>query len=394
MDNEFLVTISGPDNPGITSSLMECIISNNCKIKDMGQAVTHGLLSLSILINTGDTHPEEHSILKELLFTAKKLGQNLEYKIIDQNYRLQSTVNDQKFMLNCVAPNNISADFLKDVATTLAKHKINIHRIDNVNQKNFKCLEITTTVPENLDWNEAKGQLLLMSNKHAIDIAFLKDNVYRRSKRLIVFDMDSTLIQAEVIDEMAKALGVGEEISKITDQAMNGEIDFTESLIKRVSKLEGLTVEQMKEILEALPITTGVEDFIRTVKSLGYKVAIISGGFSFFAEALKDKFGLDYAFSNELEIENGKLTGKVLGSIVDANQKANLLKLIAQQEKIKLEQVVAIGDGANDLPMMSVAGLGIAFHAKQIVREKAEQNLSHGPMTTILYFLGIPGPVL
>ena len=202
--------------------------------------------------------------------------------------------------------------------------------------------------------------------------------------------MDSTLIQTEVIDEMADAHGVGEEIREITERAMNGELDFDESLKLRVSKLKGLKVTELERILKGLPFTKGCEEFVRTVKSLGYRVAIISGGFSFFAEALKEQLGIDYAFANELEIINGELTGQVEGQIVNAQQKAFLLKVLAQQEKIALDQVVAIGDGANDLPMLATAGLGIAYHAKDIVRKTAEQHMSHGPMTTILYFLGIP----
>lgn len=204
--------------------------------------------------------------------------------------------------------------------------------------------------------------------------------------------MDSTLIQTEVIDELADLCGVGDEVKAVTHRAMNGELDFDESLKLRVSKLKGLETKKMQEILDRLPLTPGVEDFLKTVKNLGYKVALISGGFTFFADALKAKLGLDYSFANELEIVDGKLTGNVKGTIVNANQKALLVKLISQQENISLEQVVAIGDGANDLPMLATAGLGIAFHAKDIVRKQAQQHMSHGPMTSILYFLGIPGP--
>jgi phosphoserine phosphatase len=204
--------------------------------------------------------------------------------------------------------------------------------------------------------------------------------------------MDSTLIQIEVIDQMAELLGVGAEVKAITERAMNGEMDFDESLTKRVAKLKGLTTLQMDAILNNMPLHQGVEEFIKTVKNLGYKTALISGGFNYFAGHLKQKLSLDYAFANELEIVDGKLTGKIIGTIINANQKALLLKLIAQQENISLEQVVAIGDGANDLPMLSTAGLGIAFHAKEIVRKNAPQTMGHGPMTSILYFLGIPGP--
>ena len=221
-------------------------------------------------------------------------------------------------------------------------------------------------------------------------MALLRDDVYRRNKRLIVFDMDSTLIQTEVIDEMAQAHGVGPQVADLTRRAMAGEMDFETSLRERVAKLEGLEVEHMGRILEGLTYTPGLEAFIDRVQSLGYRTALISGGFSFFAEALKKRLHLDYAFANDLEVCHGRLTGHLRGQIVGASQKAFLLKFMAQMEHISPEQVVAIGDGANDLPMLASAGLGIAYHAKEVVRSKAQNHMSHGPMTSILYFLGIP----
>lgn len=384
-----LVTVAGPDSPGITSMLMDTITESGDAIADMGQAVTHGLLSLSIMIEVKKRDDQGNPVvLKEMLFKTSQKGLNLTYQPIKV---LNETNNgSEKYILNCVSVNRISAEFLRDVSKTLANHNINIVRIDNMEPGSFKVMEITTSIPEGLDFKAVKENLYSLSTQHRLDVAFLRDNVFRRSKRLIVFDMDSTLIQTEVIDEMADAHGVGAEVREVTERAMNGELDFDESLVLRVSKLKGLKVSQMQEILEGLPFTKGCEDFIRTVKSLGYRVAIISGGFSFFAEALKEKLGIDYAFANELEIINGELTGKVEGQIVNAQQKAFLLKVLAQQEKISLDQVVAIGDGANDLPMLATAGLGIAYHAKDIVRKTAEQHMSHGPMTTILYFLGIP----
>ena len=320
---------------------------------------------------------------------------NITFQKVGDSSELPGPIrNQEKFILNCVAPQDITAKFVSDVARALSESNVNIQRIDNVRPTTFEALEITTTVPDNLDYKSVKEKLLNVSTLHRIDIAFLKDNVFRRSKRLIVFDMDSTLIQTEVIDEMADVMGAGAEVRAVTEAAMNGEIDFDESLRQRVSKLKGLKVSQMEEILAKLPFTPGVEDFIKTVKSLGYKVGLISGGFSFFAEALKEKLDLDYAFANDLVIKDGALTGEVEGTIINAQQKALLLKVISQQEKISLEQVVAIGDGANDLPMLSTAGLGIAFHAKDIVRREAQNHMSHGPMTSILYFLGIPGTTL
>ncbi len=391
----YLITVSGKDHPGITAELMRAVSASGDEVIDMGQAVTHGLLSLSFVlkINSVPENATRTPIIRDLLFLAKDIGLELEYEKIEEDLDkdTQEESLESIFVLNCVTPEKITASFIRDTATTLAKNKINIRRIDKVSPKSFSSLEITTTVPGFLDLDSVKHDLIEVSTNHKVDVAFLKDNVFRRSKRLIVFDMDSTLIQTEVIDEMAELAGVGDQVKAITEQAMNGEIDFNESLIKRVQALEGLDKEKLVELSNRLPLTEGVEEFIQTVKRLGYKVALISGGFSFFTDRLKDLLKIDYAFANELEFREDKLTGKVIGTIVNAEQKALLLKLIAQQENISLEQVVAIGDGANDLPMLSTAGLGIAFHAKDIVRKKAEQRMSHGPMTSILYFLGIPG---
>lgn len=385
-----LITVSGPDKPGITSALMKILSRSTHGLVDMGQAVTHGLLSLSFVIEF-HKEPEGDNILKDLLFEANKLGLTLNYQIVNNGQEPTETA-QEKFIVSCVSVERITASFMRDMAQTLAQFKINISRIDKISPKDFLCVEFMTTVPTGIDWNELKSKLISISAAHHIDVAFLKDNVFRRSKRLVVFDMDSTLIQAEVIDELAVAAGVGEKVKAITERAMNGEIDFDQSLIERVSCLKGLPVEKMQGILDHLPLTPGVEEFMQTTKTLGLKVAIISGGFTFFTDALKRKIGADYAFGNELEIIDGKLSGKVKGTIVNAQQKAFLLKLLAQQEGIHTEQVVAIGDGANDLPMLSTAGLGIAFHAKDIVKKSAQSQLSHGPMTSVLYFLGIPGP--
>ncbi|EPZ50813.1 phosphoserine phosphatase SerB [Bacteriovorax sp. BAL6_X] len=386
---EIIITVSGQDRPGITASLMKVISENKTDITDINQAITHNLLSLSFVIKVGKEKNENQNVLKELLFTAHEMGLKLEYSVIGKETTYKTPYNS--FILNCVAPKKISADFISDVAQCLAINGINIYRIDNVSKEGFNSLEVLTDVPEKVALNKVKSDLLNISNDHHTDIAFIRDDVFRRSKRLIVFDMDSTLIQAEVIDELAKVHGIGAKVSEITERAMNGEIDFNQSLIERVSHLKGLSEKTLQDISLNLPLTDGVEDFIRTVKKYGYKVAVISGGFTYFANHLKEKLDLDYAFANELEIEGGELTGRVKGTIINADQKAVLVNLIAQQENISLEQVVAIGDGANDLPMLAQAGLGIAFHAKDIVRKNAQNHMSHGPMTSILYFLGIPG---
>lgn len=385
---QIAINISGQDKPGVTAGLMAVINDHNCKIVDIGHAITHGLLSLSLLIEK--THQTKQADLEKALELAASHHQmSLQIKTLakqEQNRQLL-----EKYIISCVSLSGISPLFLQDITSVLAKHRINIERIDNVSAETLVSLDIAASTKESpFDWNKIKPELISISNDHKTDLAMLSDDVWRRNKRLIVFDMDSTLIQTEVIVEMAKVHGVGDKVHEITERAMNGEIDFDQSLIERVNLLKGMPEADLASILQEIPLTAGVEDFICKVKSLGYKTAIISGGFNYFADAFKEKLGIDYAFSNELEIDKKRLTGRVKAPIVNAEKKALLLELLSQQENIRLEQVVAIGDGANDLPMLAKAGLGIAFHAKEIVKQSAKQHMSHGPMTSILYFLGIP----
>jgi phosphoserine phosphatase len=386
---QILVKVSGPDKPGITHQLLSIIDRDHCSVVDMGQSVTHGLLSLSILIQTSESE-SDYPVIKDLLFRAKKLGMVLDFNILEGGSAQPKTVKKRdRFILHSISTKCLPTGYLKETAGVLAANGVNIHRIDCTNPDRFNSLEITTTLGEKTDLPSLKKELMQISNRYQVDAAFLRDNVWLRNKRLIVFDMDSTLIQTEVIDEMAIEHGVGEEVIKITESAMNGEIDFDESLKRRVKLLEGMPESSLQNILERLKYTSGVQEFVEKVKVLGYKLAVISGGFTFFANAIKKDLGLDYAFANELEIINGKLTGNVKGTIINADQKSMIMGLIAQQEGLHKEQVVAIGDGANDLPMLTSAGLGIAYHAKEIVREKAGQQLGHGPMTSILHFLGV-----
>ncbi|HXH74524.1 MAG TPA: phosphoserine phosphatase SerB [Bacteriovoracaceae bacterium] len=386
MNQCILVTVSGPDHPGITSKLMKILVKNNTNLVDMGQAVTHGLLSLSFLL---DMKNDEDSVLKDLLFESKQLGMDLDFQVLDGQRNLPPP--KEKYILSCASLSPISAAFVGDVATLFSSYGINIQRIDNMSQNGLKSLDIAATSDKNLDLMKIKFELMNLSNVHKIDAAFMRDNVFRFNKRLIVFDMDSTLIQAEVIDEMAASFGIGDKVKEITERAMNGELNFDEALRERVALLKGMPKKNMEEIMNRLQLTPGAEKFIKTVRNLGFKTAIVSGGFKYFAENLRKRLDIDYAFANELEWDGDKLSGRVTGQIVNSQQKAFILELLAQQESIHLEQVVAVGDGANDLPMLAKAGLGIAFHAKEKVKREARHQMSHGPMTSILYFLGIPG---
>ncbi len=383
-----LVTVSGPDKPGITAKLTQKISANAHFIEDMGQSVTHGLLSLSILIRMNTSNGSH--LLKDLLFEAKKLGLALDFEAIeDESLQLKKEQNN-RFIISCVHFEKIPSNFIASVAHELSSHNINIIRIDNKSTPDFKALDIVASAPNESSWASLKLKLIHIGKINQTDLAIIKDDVFRYNKRLIVFDMDSTLIQSEVIEEIAQYCGVKDEVSKITSLAMNGKINFDESLKQRVALLEGLPQEKLAEIAKNIQLNSGVEKFIKVVKQLGFKTAVISGGFSYFTQIIKVQLGLDYAFANDLEIQNGKLTGRVTGTIINAEQKATLVRLISQQESIDLKQVVAIGDGANDIPMLSIAGMGIAFHAKEIVKEKTQHQMSYGPMTSILSFLGIP----
>ena len=295
-----------------------------------------------------------------------------------------------QLILCCVSVNLINEAFLDELKSFLISKSISIDHISHLTRPTLKALDLTLhfkgTSPE-----EIKFDLMELSNKYQVDMALMPTGKSRSDKALIVFDMDSTLIQHEVIDEMALVHGIGEKVKKITERAMNGELNFDQSLRERVSLLKGLKREELEEIMLRLKLTPGVDKLINVLKSHGYKTAIVSGGFKFFAENFRKRLGMDYAFANDLEWDGNVLTGNVSGEIINGEIKARILTELAQKENLSLNQVIAVGDGANDLPMLAKAGLGIAFHAKEKVRREARHQVAHNPMTSILYFLGIPG---
>lgn len=390
-----LIRISGMDRPGLTASVTEILSRYNIDIMDIGQADIHNTLSLGILFKS----PEQDSgfVMKELLFKASELGINLKfYPISRKEYDEWVGMQGKNRYILTLLGRKLTALQISGATRILAEQGLNIDAIrrltgriplDETKAHVRACIEFSVRGTPN-DMETLHSDLMALSAKLGMDFSFQKDTMYRRMRRLICFDMDSTLIETEVIDELAERAGVGKEVRAITEQAMRGEIDFKESFTRRVSLLKGLDESVMKDIAEHLPITEGVERLMYVLKKYGYKIAILSGGFTYFGNYLKEKFGIDYVYANNLEIVDGKLTGRFLGDIVDGRRKAELLQLIAQVENVDIAQTIAVGDGANDLPMLSVAGLGIAFHAKPKVKQNAKQSISTIGLDGVLYFLG------
>ena len=394
-----LMIINSEDRPGVTSGLTEILARHDAFILDIGQADIHRNLSLGILFmaqNSGE-------IMKDLLFKAYEMDVNIRFNPISkEQYSNWVGLQGKNRYIITLLGRVLTAKQIAAVSKIVADQNLNIDNIvrltgrvplDEKQRSPKSCVELSVRGTLS-DRRFMQEEFLRLSSELDFDISFQEESMYRRMRRLVCFDMDSTLIRTEVIDELAEKAGVGEEVKAITDAAMRGEIDFQESFHRRVKLLKGLDVSVMHEIAENLPITEGLDRLMSILKKVGFKTAILSGGFTYFGNYLKDKYGFDYMYANELEIENGKLTGNYIGDIVDGKRKAELLRLIAQVEKIDLRQTVAVGDGANDLPMLGVAGLGIAFHAKPKVKQNAEQSLSTVGIDGILYFLGYKDSML
>ena len=386
-DDFIVITVNGPDAPGIVSSITSILSENAVKIIDIEQIVIRKLILLSMMLDLRESKGGQVSLLKDLLLEAKRLNVELDFKIASYDEHLQ---HDNNFMyaVTCLGE-KITAQVVAQISNAIYSENVNIERITQLSQGELGCIEMIVKTDKTINVQDMTGKLLSISSDFGVDIAVQKENIFRRSKRLVVMDMDSTLIQVEVIDELAKSAGHGEEVSGITSKAMNGELSFNESLNKRVELLRGLDENVLDEIYHNIPFTPGAKKLVKILKKLGYKTAVISGGFTFFTDRLKNELGLDYAFANELEIKDGKLTGKVLGKIINGEYKAEILEDIADKENISLDQVVAIGDGANDLLMLDKAGLGIAFNAHKAVREQADYNISQKNLDSIIYLLGI-----
>ena len=393
---QILVRITGKDRIGLTVSIMTILAKYDAEVLDIGQADIHSTLSLGILIRIDEEHSGQ--VMKELLFKTTELGVQIGFEpVADDDYEAWAGRQGRNRYILTVIGRSLSARQIEAASEVVAEQGLNIDSIKRLTgrpsimhpERNTRsCIEFSVRGTP-VDKEAMQARLMQLSSEMEMDFSFQKDDMYRRMRRLICFDMDSTLIQAECIDELARRHGVYDEVAAITEQAMRGEIDFRESFTRRVALLKGLDVSVMQDIAEHLPITEGTDRLMSVLKTCGYKIAILSGGFTYFGEYLRRRFGIDYVYANELEIgEDGRLTGRYLGEIVDGRRKADLLKLIAQTERVNLAQTIAVGDGANDLPMLSEAGLGIAFHAKPRVVANTRQSINTIGLDGVLYFLG------
>ena len=390
-----LIRFSGHDHPGLTAELTGTLAHHRIRVLDIGQAVVHESLSLGILIEIpGDS--SFASLKAELIVRAHELNLQVRFTTVrpDSLHRWLGGLHQQHFIV-AVLGRAITAEHLARITAIIAAHEMNVDRIERLSGELSPedppanaCVELAVSGDPSRE-PAMRAEFLAAAQELSIDIAFQRESIFRRNRRLFAFDMDSTLIQGEVIDELAKLAGVGEAVVRITESAMRGELNFDESFSRRVTLLRGLSADRVYSLLDTIPLADGAERLIRTLRLLGYKTAILSGGFTFFARHLQQRLGIDYVHANELEIEDGIVTGRVLPPVVNGERKAAFLDEIARREDISLEQVVAVGDGANDIPMLKLAGMGIAYRAKPLVRQSAPHSMSSLGLDGLLYLIGV-----
>ena len=379
-----MVTVSGPDQPGITAAFSKILVDNQVEIVDIEQASLQDFLGLSFLLDMSGAKQSKDGVLKDLLFEASRLRLTLNFRLFSEK-EMKARNSKNLFILTYFGDTLA----LAEISNILAEENANIQMISNLTRHCASCVELTIDVNEVKNLSRLKARVIAKSHELNIDLALQKMEAYRKNKRLVFFDMDSTLVDMEIIDEMAQRAGVFKEVSRITERAMRGDIDFEESLTQRVALLKGLKVEELEKIRKDMKLSAGAEDLVDTLKRLGFKLGLVSGGFDYFSDFLREKLGLDFSYANQLEIKSGALTGKVLGKIVDNTYKAKIVNMVSSEEGVLLDQTVAIGDGANDGLMLGQAGLGIAYNAKEKLERVANMSLGRARLRNILYILGI-----
>ena len=396
MSNVLLISVSGEDQPGVTNAVTEALAEFGVTLLDIGQAVIHDQLNMGILVSVPE-NTNVDDVTSEVLQTLDRLNmQGLFLPISNERYENWVGLQGKSRHIVTLLARNLEASHLAEVTEVTAQQGLNIDKIvrlsgriilGNADINGQACIEFSARGEPN-SADELRQSLLKLAGEQNIDIAYQEDNIFRRSRQLVVFDMDSTLIDAEVIDELAVEAGVGEQVAAITEAAMRGEVDFKQSFVQRVALLEGLSEGVLQTVAKRLRLNDGAEYLLKSLNQLGFKTAIVSGGFTFFARHLQKQLGVDYVYANELDVVKGVVTGNVVGEIIDGQRKAEILVEIANKLGLSLEQVIAVGDGANDLAMLNIAGLGIAFRAKPLVKASAKQAISNVGLDGILYLLG------
>lgn len=379
-----VVTVSGQDRPGITAAFTKILIDHQIEVADIDQAALQDFLALTFLLDLGESDARKDSVLKDLLFEANRLGMALSFQLLSER-ELRRKKEKNLFILTFFGDTRA----LSEIAAVLGEENANIEKITNLSRHSADCIELTINVRGVPSLSRLKERLMSVSHSLSVDLAFQKREAFRKGKRLIFFDMDQTLVDMEVIDEMARAAGVFDEVSRVTEKAMRGDLDFEDALRQRVALLRGLSVDDLERVRDAVKVSEGAEHLVATLKSLGYAVGVVSGGFKFFADHLAERLGLDFAFANELEIKDGTVTGRLRGEIIDGAAKAKIVNTVAGERGIMLDQTVAVGDGMNDSLMLGQAGLGIAYNAKSRLSQMASMNLGRARLRNILYILGV-----
>lgn len=387
--DRIVVHVTGIDRPGITSTLMNIIAQESASLVNIGQSVLNGYLTLSALLELDD----DSKVLRRLLFAVSRLGLKLEVSALEP-FQGRTKENTNPMLCITVIGELSSGVVLSALTGALAAREMNIRDIITLSDQGLHGIELIVELPAQKtltdeEFSQLRGEILSLAMEYGVDMAVQKDDIFRRNKRMICLDVDSTFVQAELIDELAEIAGCKDQVAAITHRAMNGELDFKQALRERVKLLEGVTMAQAMKLTESVKLTPGADMFVGTLKRLGYQVGLISGGFDFFVDHLKETLGLDFAFANELEVINGVLTGRVKGTIVDAERKAQVLRDMAKVYKCRIEQTIAVGDGANDMFMLQAAGLGIAFRGKPKLQAVADMSLNHHErLDTLLYLMG------
>ncbi len=390
MDGEkdfVVVTISGDDRPGILAAMTKILVDGNVEVVDVEQATLQHFLGLSFLLDISRARGSKDSVLKELLYKANQLNLNLNFRPFSEGDIRERT--QRNLFVLIYFSTEVKTKVLAELSRSLAEGNVNIELITNLTGHHAHCVELIINTASVKNISRPKEKIMSTAHELNVDLALQTSEAHRKSKRLVVFDMDSTLIDIEPINELAKRANVLKEVSRITEKAMRGEMDFEGALRQRVALLKGVTISDLVGINQELTLSEGVEDLVDLLKKLGYKLAVVSGGFQFFADHLKDRLGLNYAFGNQIDIRGNSLTGKIKGEVIDDTQKARLLNWIADKEGILLDQTVAIGDGANDALMLGQAGLGIAYNAREALNRVAHGNIAHSRIKNILYILGV-----